>query len=210
MKKLVVAIAVGMVAVGAFAQGKVALSNGSRLIYFADSKLGVTAVDNIKAELWVGTSVDALIFAGASTGWNAATPGLMVNANIVLPNGFPGGGAPGAAGDAFTYFFQVRAFGGGAFANASFAEEAFNAMIAGTAYGESPVFTARASSTAAYFNIASTASPAYSTWAAGTETIGNATQLGALAINVVPVPEPSSMLLAGLGAAALLIFRRRN
>jgi hypothetical protein len=28
--------------------------------------------------------------------------------------------------------------------------------------------------------------------------------------NVVPIPEPSSMALAGLGAAGLLLFRRRK
>jgi hypothetical protein len=29
-------------------------------------------------------------------------------------------------------------------------------------------------------------------------------------LNTVPVPEPSTFALAGLGAAALLIFRRRK
>jgi len=72
--------------------------------------------------------------------------------------------------------------------------------------------------------------PTYSTalaeaWAAGTvaagkslpvnvEAIGGSLntppQVGWTSFNIYFIPEPSSMVLAGLGAAALLIFRRRN
>ncbi len=50
------------------------------------------------------------------------------------------------------------------------------------------------------------------TWAGGGDGLDNGTQTFAVDNIVVtqPVPEPSSMVLAGLGAASLLIFRRRQ
>ncbi len=34
--------------------------------------------------------------------------------------------------------------------------------------------------------------------------------VGGFNMTIIPVPEPSSMVLAGLGAASLLLFRRRK
>lgn len=48
--------------------------------------------------------------------------------------------------------------------------------------------------------------PDSSAW--GTTSSATVQQVGGF--NVVPVPEPSSMVLAGLGAASLLLFRRRK
>ena len=49
--------------------------------------------------------------------------------------------------------------------------------------------------------------------APGTPLFGStpsSTQFGTFALNVVTVPEPSTLVLAGLGAASLLLFRRRK
>lgn len=200
MKKLVVAVAVGMVCLGAMAQGKVAFATStSKLVYWGATGQGVTAADNIKVDLFVGKTSDSLSYAATQTAWQA-TPGAFTTLNVILPAGFTGGPATGAtSSDAFNYYFQVQAYSG-LFASAAAAQ------AAGGAFGYSDIFTSRASSTAAYFSLASTASPSFSTWAAGTTPVlpGG---FGAIALIV---PEPSSFALAGLGAAALLIFRRRN
>jgi len=71
------------------------------------------------------------------------------------------------------------------------------AQSGGGYYGFSPIFTFKPSSTIAFNSIINAGGTALSTWAAGPVTVQVA-------------PEPTSMALAGIGAAAMVIFRRRN
>ena len=67
-----------------------------------------------------------------------------------------------------------------------------------------------AGSSIAYNSIIQHTTPAFSTWTDGTfnmDQYGTGSR-GAIAVGVVP--EPTSFALCGLGAAALLIFRRRK
>ena len=67
----------------------------------------------------------------------------------------------------------------------------------GAYWGNTPVITTTAST-----------SPAPGTPLFGST--ASATQFTGFVLNVVAVPEPSTMVLAGLGAASLLLFRRRK
>jgi hypothetical protein len=71
----------------------------------------------------------------------------------------------------------------------------YSAAAAAGAGGASPVFTVTTGSFA-YNSIVLHGAPGNSTWAD--------------APLAVVIPEPTSMVLAGLGAASLLLFRRRN
>jgi hypothetical protein len=65
-------------------------------------------------------------------------------------------------------------------------------------FGTSGLFTAVPGTSIAYPFLYQTTAPVLSTWAAGP-----------IVANAI-IPEPSSMVLAGLGAASLLLFRRRK
>lgn len=75
----------------------------------------------------------------------------------------------------------------------------------GTAAGSSDTFTMVPGGSIAYNSLVNAGGTALSTWAPGTVAV----QGGFGAIGVV-IPEPTSMVLAGLGAASLLLFRRRK
>lgn len=182
---------------GAIAQGKVQLANNSaRVVYYGDSMQALPVDAGFVADLYAGVASDSLALAGTSTGWSAA--GLFNPVNIILPAGLPGGPS-----DTFKYYFQVQI-------RPSTYATAAAAAAAGAAFGYSDIFQARASSTPAYNSIVATGSPAFSTWMPGTAAVLGASVPGSMGAIAVIVPEPSSFALAGLGAAALLIFRRRN
>jgi hypothetical protein len=90
---------------------------------------------------------------------------------------------------------------------AAFPTEAASSAAGGYA-GHSVVFQGKAGGSLAYNSILSPLANNFaSTWAAGTFDLGGG-NFGAIPIGLVP--EPSSMALAGLGAASLLLFRRRK
>jgi hypothetical protein len=67
-------------------------------------------------------------------------------------------------------------------------------------FGYSPIFTFTPSANPLVYNsLVNAGGTAQSSWAAAP-----------ILVNHNPVPEPTSMALAGLGAASLLIFRRRK
>jgi hypothetical protein len=211
MKKILLTVALVGMCAGAFAQGKIGMINDStRLIFFENTLLADAALDGQKVPLGgvipSGKQLLVDLYAAPTNG----SPSLVLQSTLPISATLYGGGGFGTAN------FISPNIGGGVYYNgqikvrdAAFATAEL-AQAGGGYYGFSQVFVARASSGLAYFNINNTlAANAQSTWAPGTVALGGG-QFGAIPISVVPVPEPSSMALAGLGAASLLIFRRRK
>lgn len=213
MKTLVTMLSVVAISLGAFAQGKVAFSNGStHIITYTTAASGLmpadtaklgTAIANdssFKAELWYNTSGGSGVPAAESSlvRYNS-TWTLSSGANGFLPgtsltlNG--AGNAPVAIGSGVYGTFEIKVFSA---AYTSYAD-AYQASLSGAAYtGLSPVFTCAAGNVAAN-QLYQTTTTAFSSWSS---TAGP--------IYVATVPEPATFALAGLGAAALMIFRRRK
>lgn len=136
----------------------------------------------------VGSGFTAELMAGASAGSLAsvATTGFLTGAGAGY---FQGGTVviPGVAGGA-NAFLQVRVF---ATSSGSFAAASAAGLL--NTYGQSGVFSV------------ATGNPGAS------PPIVPAVLTGLTSFNLNPaIPEPSSLALAGLGAAALLAFRRRK
>jgi len=216
MKKLILTCTVALACVGAFAQGKVRFVNDSvHLLYFTTdaSKLatsdqalaGQATLSNgqgatlatLAVDLWAGTSSSTLAKVSQTSITTGGLGGTFNGANVALP-------AP--LNTPSVFFFQVQVYDvtAGSYAAASAAN--------GEYYGASSIFTSQASSGAAYFSIVQTTPPANSTWAAGSFDLGAQAvgDKGAIAIQLNSVPEPTSFALAGLGLAAVTIFRRRK
>lgn len=203
MKKTLLTLALAVVSVAAFAQGKVSMVNdGTRLVYFTSTAAGDGALQNqaATATLPSGRSLIIDLYGGATAGsmvlqssttLSAAIPGGFGPINFVSPN--MAGGVVG--------FWQIQV------REAAFATEALSGAAGGYA-GHSAIFQGRAGSSLAFFAINNAlANNFQSTWAAGSVDLGGG-NFGAIPIGIVP--EPSSMALAGLGAASLLLFRRRK
>jgi len=206
MKKTFLTIAAALACAAAFGQGKLAFTTDSLHLVYYDSSAGAqsgTAVSSanmpagvtLVADLYGGTSSASLSL--VSTTVFGATAGRWTAANTTFS-------APAlAAGQ--TAFFQIQ------IRDSAFATEA--AALAGNSYGgNSPIFTAVPQ--ASIFNpIYQATSPVFSTWANGTFALDSvsAGSKGAISVGTLAVtPEPGTMALAGLGAAAMMVFRRRK
>jgi hypothetical protein len=182
MKKTLLTLALTVATVAAFAQGKISLLNDAprSVTWLADG----TAVQNNGpgATLLIDLygGADAASMVLQTTTVISAAPGLFGPYNFISPNL--------AGGVTATMQIQIRQTG---FATAALAQ------AGGGLYAFGPIFTFRPSSTIAYNSIINAGGTALSTWAPGN-------------ITVQGVPEPSSMALAGIGAASLLLFRRRK
>lgn len=209
MKKLIVTTVAIVACVSAFAQGKVSFGNDANHLFMVGSdpahltanysslvgqampqigSAGPYTMGNFTAELWAGTSAGSLSLATsiAADGQAGFNNGRLGNHAVTLA-GFPGGTVT---------FFQVRIW--------ETAAGSWNATQTGAGrtewlQGESPVFSAVPGAILPN-SIVLPGAPSNSTWANGPMSAGT----------VDPVPEPSTLALAGLGAAALLIFRRRK
>jgi hypothetical protein len=209
MKKLLITLGVTLVCVGAFAQGKVSFAaDTTHLAYFTTSTGDlttnivagrgvygptITSLGGVvmAADLWAGTSAGSLSKVTSITAWSTAAEGRWTTTSVILPNGMPG---------ATTAWFQINIHD----STVGSAEEAWAQM---NKYGGmSPVFSMIPGVTT-YVGLGNTTAGA-STWAAGTFPMGT---LGFGSIEVyATVPEPGTFALAGLGAAVLMIFRRRK
>lgn len=182
MKKLILTLALGVACVSAMAQGTVALGNAGA---------------GLDAPVWLDS-------VGSAAG--------KVGAGFVAQLwGGPAGSAESAltAQGATTSFFTGA--GAGYFAGGP-------RTVTGVAGGSVAVLQVRVWNTAAGATWAeANANPLGIVGASGlvniTLSVPPATppnMVGLTSWAVVPVPEPSSFALAGLGAAAMLIFRRRK
>jgi hypothetical protein len=215
MKKIIGILAISALAVPVFAQGTISVGNGATSLVqawasAADHTLSSVPANGGKIQFFAaadGTAFKPLgtlvasgtdqgfarnydtvaAWMGANAGWNA----YQIAALAPIAGRFNAGTAtvsPLAAGGKIEY---VLAGWTGTFAS-------LDAAIAGGAsIGQSALVTGVA-----------TGDP--TTIPPGTPTLMNATFTGMTLAPLTGVPEPSTFALAGLGAAAMLILRRRK
>jgi hypothetical protein len=215
MKKLACTLLAVGVAVSALAQGTVNFTtvSGSTLrapIYFAGpgedtQKTGNTATgipsgtQTYTGALLTGSGYTVQIWAASGAGALEsalqASPGAMSTFRTGSAAGFVAaqtGTLAGVAKDAPAATLQLRVWDNGGGTITSWTQALTGAVGGGpltAAYGKSGLWTVN--SIGGDIN-----TPPFLT--------------GVQSFNVVPVPEPSTFVLAGLGAAGLLIFRRRK
>jgi len=205
MKKFILTAAAALACVGAFAQGKILFATDSLHLVYYDSSAGSLAGSgvfagnmpagvNLVADLYMGTSSSALSLYSTST--FSAAPGKWNSLQVLANNPFINGGT--------SVFVEVQV------RDQSVAAPAiFTGAPIGTYYGTSSLFTFTLGSAVTYPAMTSGSS----TWAAGSAALDQygAGSRGAIAVSSLAVtPEPGTMALAGLGAAAMMVFRRRK
>jgi hypothetical protein len=219
MKKIVLTVAASVACVAAFAQGKISFQTDSVHLAYYDSTAGAlagTAVysgnmpagDNMVADLYMGTSSSALFLYSSST--FSATPGKW-SALSVAANANVSTGASAIPGGTVVFVLaQVRDTNGVASSTLSGTQIQDGALAMGTAAGNkyigwSQEFTFTLGSSVTYpFMYTATS------WSQGSQDLSAYGAGNKGAIGVSAVPEPATFALAGLGAAAMLIFRRRK
>lgn len=201
MKKTLLTLALVAISVGAFAQGKINMVNdATRLVYFTSTLAADAALLNQKAPavLPSGSVLTIDLYGGATAGSLVLQRSTTINAAI--PGGFGPSTYTSALPGGVDAFFQI-------FVHDATQPTEAAAAAAGLYSGHSAVFTMRPSGSIAFNAINNTGGTALSTWQPGTFALAGG-EFGAIPIGIVP--EPSSMALAGLGAASLLLFRRRK
>jgi len=214
MKKLVLTAVTSFACLAAFAQGKIGFATDSlHLVYWAsgagtntgntvNSDSMAPGISGMGAFLYMGTSSSSLFLYSSTTfGALASGPGkwatmnVAANANTVtLAPAIPSG----------TVFVEVAILSTEKAAPNTFNPASFQTYAA---YGTSAEFTFNLGTSVIYPTM--TGPNSAGSWLAGTFALPQygAGSMGAIGVSV---PEPASLALAGLGAAALLIFRRRK
>jgi len=197
IKSLIVGFAVLGLAVSSFAQGQINILNGtSSLIQVKDTTTGGVAVNapssvyGTRIQFYYSTAGTAPAAIGAAfdtTGWTAI--GNLGSA--IASNGRFSIGATTTSVNNAAIWLEAVAWTG---SYATLATAAQNSAT--TDFGFSGVFSVVTSD--------STTSPA----GTPTKTDAALNLLGNIVLQ--PVPEPTTIALAGLGAASLLLFRRRK
>jgi len=207
MKKTLLTLTLVVASVAAFAQGKVTFGNDSNHYFVlgktlaADAAIGggvaSTAGNTVSGTVGAipvsplpsGVTLVAALYAGTSSGNLTLATSYLLNAANWSQAGKPkayGIQLAGVPGGALAYL-RVDVYDS-AYANG------LAAKSAGSYYGTSTEFTMTPGASISYPSIYAAGG---TTWAAGNLVID-------------AVPEPSTFALAGLGAAAMLIFRRRK
>jgi hypothetical protein len=229
VKNMVITIMATLVCVAAFGQGKLEfINNTDNLIYFTTTTYMLATADVGKtvggfplagssAYTGAGSTIDALagtptFIAGLWAGYSAGSMTLKTTttiADVNLAGQIVGVHATFAGLPAGTpAFCQVQVYDSRA-KSAADAWEHVNEYA-----GESPIFLVTPQQ-ADYSPIYQTAPPVSSTWAPGifspVDFVGVPGYFGGIALWAsIPIPEPGTFALVGLGAAALMIFRRRK
>jgi len=201
MKKTLLTLAlVAVTAATSFGQGKILFGNDSLHLYTLQGVGGDPSGPIPVSPLPSGLSLVAVLYGGPSggslalqtaltlTGADWLTDGRQANKNVILT---------GVAGGSAQSFLIVLTDSGAVRPSTLPASGSpINPFPGATYFGSSGYFTAIPGTSLSYPGIATAA--ASSTWAAGP------------VVAAPTIPEPTSMALAGLGAASLLLFRRRK
>jgi hypothetical protein len=214
MKKLVLTSLATLLTVAAFAQGSVTFQNASTVAGWAsvvdrNVKFGLTAA-NYNALLVEGANVSSN-YAGVNlTSLRAAlyyAPGTVADANWAQVN-------LAATGTSATFKSSTTSTAGSWFGGSrtlgTIAPQAGIASLMVVVWDQS--LSSDPLSAAAQLGLwGRSAVFAYSTPAGSTPAPAEFLMNNLTSFSIgMPIPEPSSMALAGLGAASLLIFRRRK
>ncbi len=203
MKKLFITLGLAALVSSSQAQGTLNFVNAAATIITLSSNtvfLGTApnALGGFRYELFIGpagTVNPNLLTATGVIATNTATAGrFSAGSNLAIP-GMPAGG---------TSAIMVRGWSSNLGANYAAAKINWDLGLAGF-LGQSAV--APNFLTGGGTPIAILASPVFG-GASGIVPLSGTT--GFTMFHSAPVPEPTSMALAGIGAASLLIFRRRN
>ena len=206
MKKVIATLAMGLVAASVFAQGTLVFNAGTSNIRFESGTTIGSGLGQVQfAWAPTGTAYTPWTTSMTASGWLAANPGwtvagVPVNTGIPAAGKFTGGTltvqtpTPGAV-------IQGVVIGWTGTGAASWLE-GYNLALGQATTATTGQFGISASP----FSV-DTGDP--TTTPAGTA--GAITGAGGFTgLTLTTIPEPSSFALAGLGAAALLIFRRRK
>jgi len=198
MKKLAAILCLGALTTGAFAQGLVTFANSGV------TQISITPSGGTAAAFAAGSPAGSYYF------------GLLTAATAAGPLTFSGVYATNGAGAGKMVAGYTPAVAGWAPGVTMFYEVAGWSASLGTTFNAGWLTGNFAPGVQGYFGVSGIASGAagggLSVPAPAFPLFGG-TGLGGFNMNAVgtaPIPEPTSMALAGLGAAALLIFRRRK
>ena len=209
MKKLLITTAATLVAVAAFAQGTVTFNNGG----LNKISLGETGS---ASSTWVvmptsgaytfglfygigATQPSSLTFISSTLGANSSTtPGVIASAvdRTSQMTAFP---IPGGAENATDAWVQIKGW------SSSFGTDWAAAQVGAATgngyFGQTTVINALA--------LGASTGPGAALWQTAAGTDPHKFAGGGITL-FTTVPEPTTMALAGLGVAAMLIFRRRK
>lgn len=216
MKKLVLTAVASLACLGAFAQGKIGFATDSlHLVYWQGGSLNGTAVNNdnmaagltgINVFLYMGTfSFFLFLYSSTTFGPLASGPGKWSLANVAA-NANATTGAPAISSG--SVFVQIAVLSTEKAAPNTFDTAAFDTFAAHGTTVAPITFTLGTGVTYPVL----TGPNSGGTWAVGTQNLDQygVGSRGAIGVITAPIPEPTSFALAGLGAAALMIFRRRK
>lgn len=235
MKKLATILCLSSLATGAFAQGTITPANvGNALFRTNATAIGqgsgstaptlggfvygiftapstVTSISPNLQELltstWTFTGVyatnAAITTGGRESGGTAVTANGSWGVGITNSYLLVGWSAnlAGQNWSSIAAMLNGAHFGGGAWTGSNFISTAANAYLGATAIGYGA---------AGGTDSGGNAVPAFPLFNTGTPTTGGVPLSTPTDLYIITVPEPSTFALAGLGAAALLIFRRRK
>jgi hypothetical protein len=226
MKKLVMIMAVGAICVSSFAQGNLTFSNNSaKRVWNAYQVAADSSPDTgtLRVALLVSANTAAVpttFLSGASTptnepvapAMNATWTGILSDPNFKLATNNSSGllitTTAGGTGPA------LGIYNGGLLSLQGFAEGQTIALyvLAWSRAFATPIDAMNANGVVGFsqkitYTLGSVGIPGGSIVAANAGNTGNGPVDG---FGILNVPEPSTFALAGLGAAAMLIFRRRK